>query len=392
MSGITVVSTHPDLEQSLVRRFSNKHIVRTVYSADWGSPVAAVQEICAADPDVVVFASDMEHEDAGLLIAELDRRHPTTGTVAILRTPDRDHVVELLRLGATDVVDLASDEETIESTVRRVLEIALQRRTHLTNDGGNPDRKVVVILSPKGGTGKTTTSTNLAVGLAKRAPNQTLLIDLDVQFGDCASALGANPEYSLSHAISSSALRHTALKVFLTMHSSSLALLPPPDNFAEAEDLETDGLKRVLGSLTDEFRYVVIDTAAGIDEFAMVAMEFATDLVFIATTDVPSIRAIQRQVEALDSLGLVGHRRHFVLNRSDARVGLSVSDVEATVGMSASVKVPTSRAFPVSTNQGIPLLATDSRESGARELQKLVDLIAPATEQRTGGWFRRKEN
>ena len=58
--------------------------------------------------------------------------------------------------------------------------------------GAETDRytgRVITIASPKGGVGKTTVSTNLALGLTAHAPQSTVLVDLDVQFGDCASAL-----------------------------------------------------------------------------------------------------------------------------------------------------------------------------------------------------------
>ena len=44
--------------------------------------------------------------------------------------------------------------------------------------------RIITILSPKGGAGKTSSATNLAVGLAKRYPREVVLVDLDLQFGD----------------------------------------------------------------------------------------------------------------------------------------------------------------------------------------------------------------
>src|SRR3712207_8111320 len=60
--------------------------------------------------------------------------------------------------------------------------------------------RVITVASPKGGVGKTTVSTNLALGLTEAAPQSTVLVDLDVQFGDVASALGLEPESTLPDA------------------------------------------------------------------------------------------------------------------------------------------------------------------------------------------------
>ena len=243
--------------------------------------------------------------------------------------------------------------------------------------GAAGTRRVIAVLSPKGGTGKTTLATNLAVGLATRARNQTLLIDLDLQFGDAASALGLEPEYSLANAVAVPFLEPSSLKVFLDLHESSLALLPPPDDFVQAESIDHDRLKNVVDALINEFPYVVIDTAAGIDEASLLALEFASDLLFVTTPDVPSIRAVKRQLDALDRLGLMGHRRHFLLNRSDARVGLSKADIEATIGMPIVLEIPSSRVVPVSTNQGVPLLAGEGRDAVTKAMQSMVDHFLP---------------
>ena len=63
-------------------------------------------------------------------------------------------------------------------------------------------RRVITVISPKGGTGKTTLADKrTAIGLASQVPKQVLLVDVDLQFGDCASALGLKPEHSLTEAI-----------------------------------------------------------------------------------------------------------------------------------------------------------------------------------------------
>ena len=53
------------------------------------------------------------------------------------------------------------------------------------------------MFSPKGGTGKTVIATNLAAALAKHEGRRTLLLDLDLQFGDAAIMLGIEPEKTI---------------------------------------------------------------------------------------------------------------------------------------------------------------------------------------------------
>ena len=58
--------------------------------------------------------------------------------------------------------------------------------------------KVIVVVSPKGGAGKTAVSSNLSVALAQRHPGRVVAVDLDVQFGDLGLALSLSPERTLA--------------------------------------------------------------------------------------------------------------------------------------------------------------------------------------------------
>lgn len=373
MSGVTIVSPDSDLETRLLSLYDKALAVRRVFSVDWRELRIAVQEICAANPSVVII-SGLEHDDSVLLVKELDRGRPELGVVVIAEaTPDE--VVELLRSGARDVLCAPTDAE-IGVSIDETLALASDRRASLSSRSGL-ERRVVVVVGPKGGAGKTTFATNLAYGVAVRHPGSALLVDLDLQFGDSASSLGLEPEHSIIDAAVLASTERSALKVFLTVHESSLALLAAPLKLAQADQVTGDEIKRVLASYIEEFPFVVIDTAAGIDDAALTALEFATDLVLVCTPEVPAVRAAKRLLDAFDSVGLTAPRRHFLANRSGSRVGLTNSELEETLGLSVRFEIPSTRSFPISSNEGIPLLQRDPRDRGSRAMQQAVDFFAP---------------
>ncbi|MDH3680475.1 MAG: AAA family ATPase [Acidimicrobiia bacterium] len=392
MSGITLVSANPSLESSLVELYGKSSAVRRVWSDQWRDPVETTMDVCAADPELLVIGSDMTSEAVRTLIPAVDRRFPGTTIVALVQTRDTDYAMDLLRLGARDVLDESTAAEEFRAEIDRVLEVAKIRRERTSHSDTALRRRVITVLSPKGGTGKTTLATNLGVGLARRMPNQVLLLDLDTQFGDCAPSLGLQPEHSLIQAMASPSHERSALKVFVTQHRSGLAVLAPPEDLAAADDIDADRLKPTIAALTEEYPFVVIDTAGGIDSACLAAMELSTDLLLVSTTDVPAIRALRRQLDALDQVGFVSQRRSFVLNRSNAKVGLSVADVEAAVGLETSFQIPSTRIIPVSTNEGVPVI---EKEGGnvARKLEDIVDYYAPRQDDSSRTFLRalRKE-
>ena len=251
-----------------------------------------------------------------------------------------------------------------------------------------PRTKVIVVVSPKGGSGKTAVASNLAVAIAQRSPGRVVAVDLDVQFGDLATALSLTPERTLAQLSRTSELDATTVKLHLTPHESGLFLLAGAHDPVDADSIGHAHVGTVLRLLAQDFDHVVVDTPAGLDERTLAAVEHATDLLLVSSLDVMSIRSLRQALDALDQMRLTAQRL-FVLNRSDAKVGLEPSDAEEAVGMRIACSLPSSREVPLSLNLGTPVVVREPRSAVARQLEQLSQLYAPheAVKARRG-WRR----
>ena len=290
---------------------------------------ATLHELGSVDPDVLVVGPEVAMLDALRLAEAVDDQRPDV-SVVLIAAPSAELFEQAVRVGVRDVVDPMSAPEVVRSALERAMETAGRRRTLLRSESARETKsKVITVVSPKGGAGKTAISSNLAVGLAAHAPNRVALVDVDLQFGDVANALRLTPERTLADfGRSSVALDATTVKAFLTAHPSGLFALCAPDSPAEADGVKPDTLATAIDLLAEMFPYVVIDTAAGLDEATFTAMEHSTDLVVVCATDVASARGLRKEIEAFDILGFTTQRRHFVLNRADARVGIGLNDIK----------------------------------------------------------------
>ena len=380
MSGITVLSGDANLEASIVDAYGRQTAVRRVWSQQWRDSAEVSMDSCAADPELLLVGPDLPVEVVRYVVADVDRRFRSTTVAVLFDNPDVNISMDLLRLGAREVLRSDLSPADLKAKLDPIVELAHERHSQSEGQQSERRRRVIAVVSPKGGTGKTTVATNLALGLAQRAPKQALLIDADLQFGDCASALGLKPEYSIAEAIEATNHERSGLKVFLTPHPTGLNLLAAPEDLAVADNINSDDLKHTVSALAEEFPLVVIDTGAGIDSAALVAMQMATDLLLVTTTDVPSILAVRRQLEALDKIGFTSQRRTLVLNRANAKVGLSLGDVQGSIGMEVEFQIPSSRLIPVSTNEGNPAIL---KESGnvARKFDEIAAYFAPSQDE-----------
>jgi len=98
--------------------------------------------------------------------------------------------------------------------------------------------------------------------------------------------------------------------------------------------------------------------------------------------DVPSVRHLAKVVDVLDRVGVTEARRHFVLNRADARVGLSIGDVAEASGIDVDLQIPADRHVPVALNTGRPLILDNPRSGVSRAVWKLVERIAGPADRR----------
>ncbi len=238
----------------------------------------------------------------------------------------------------------------------------------------DPNR-IITILSPKGGAGKTTVGTNLAVGLAARHPRQVVLVDLDLQFGDVANVLRLNPKVTISDIARQWPVDSANLKLGLTAHPSGLYTLCAPLNPAEADEVQAEHVTGVLHMLRQSFRYVVIDTDPGLSERVLSALDLSADVVMVCSPEMPSIRGLRKALDAMDQVGLTSANRHFLLNRADSKVGLEVADIERSIGSPVDVKVPSSIDMVRATNDGVPIMESRSSSGLVHAFEELVELI-----------------
>jgi pilus assembly protein CpaE len=236
--------------------------------------------------------------------------------------------------------------------------------------------KVIVVASPKGGSGKTAVSSNLAVALAARHPGRVVAVDLDVQFGDLGLTMSLTIQHTLAQLARTAQIDATTLKVFLTPSEHGLFVLAGANDPVDADSIRHEHVSLVLPLLAQNFEYVIVDTPAGLDERTLAAIECATDLLLVSSLDVPSIRSLRKALDAVDHLGIKAERK-LVLNRADSKVGLNPSDAEEAIGMKISCSIPSSREIPLSLNLGAPVVISQPKTAVAKQLQQLAQLYSP---------------
>ncbi|MDP1806617.1 MAG: AAA family ATPase, partial [Acidimicrobiales bacterium] len=199
-------------------RFWDDHIPRT-------QPETAVRQIAQSQPQVVVLGPGLAPPVTIALAEAFDLLHPEV-CVVIVAKPSTRLWERALRAGVREIITPGSEDDQIRDALTRAGSAAARRRatsSSIAQHEEAPRGRVITVMSPKGGAGKTTVATNLATRLALSAPGRVAIIDLDLQFGDVASALNLDPEHTLLDVVRGPAVQDSmVLKTFLTQHQTGL--------------------------------------------------------------------------------------------------------------------------------------------------------------------------
>jgi septum site-determining protein MinD len=232
--------------------------------------------------------------------------------------------------------------------------------------------KVVVVTSGKGGVGKTTTTANVATGLAMLG-HKTVAIDFDVGLRNLDIVLGVERRvvYDFVNVIRGEAKLHTAL--IKDKRIENLHVLAASQT-RDKDALDPEGVGRVLKELKKlDFEYIICDSPAGIEKGAQMAMYFADEAIVVANPEVSSVRDADRVIGLLASKtsraedGSKPIRSHLLLTRySPAQVKkgdmLSVDDVLELLGIPLLGVIPESKAVLLSSNKGTPAVLDETSD------------------------------
>lgn len=321
---------------------------------------------------LVVIGPDIDL-DSACELAERERiNRPELGVILLRHRLDVTALAQALRSGVREVVQ-ADDQPAIADAVRRSITLTQQLSGYGTNVGGR-DGKIITVFSAKGGVGKTTMSTNLAVYLASIG-TKTLLVDLDLMFGDVAISLQLQPHGSVRDVVAMSGhLDDQAVQSVVTRHEESgLDVIVAPPDPADADRVPSHVIVELLRVVRGQYDYVIVDTPPSFTEHVLAAIDVSDLIVLIATLDIPAVKNLRIAINTLDTLGTSKEARTIVLNRSDAKVGLRPDDVEAALKAPISANVPNSLTVPASVNRGVALVLDDPRNPVSVAIRELAD-------------------
>jgi pilus assembly protein CpaE len=337
-------------------------------------PEAAVRLADDDAENLVVIGRDTPLEQVLDFAQHMRKQRPAISVVLLRSNYDPKAIMAALDAGVQEVVP-ANDPAMVLDACRRAVFVPVPMQKSLMDDllpdsdmdTAEPPRpvepprplgKVITVFSPKGGSGKTTISTNLAVALSQLAP-PVCLIDLDLEFGDVAISLRMAPTRTLADAVKMEVEgdEDDALALLTTDYSEGLKCILAPIEPADANLISSDLVTDLLSLLRARYAFVVIDTPSQLSPNVLASLDASDHHVLVANPEVPALKNLRLTLDMFEVLHYPRERRSIIFNRSDPGVGLTAAEVEEALKARITAEVPASRDVPASINRGEPIVA-----------------------------------
>jgi pilus assembly protein CpaE len=345
--------------------------------------------------EVAIIGPSFAHEAGVAESSLLFDVQPSLPVVLVTEAMNTDVLRAALRAGIKDVIETpltipkVEDALGIVSQLQQVVDTKAARKAKIG--------KVVTIMSPKGGAGKTMTTTNVALSLAQWGdPGGVVILDADLQFGDICISLQVDPRHTIVDvARDIDKLDEPLLDSLLARHTSGMRVLSAPLEPSLADEISTQVVVKTIGMLKRMFEYIVIDTAPFLDEPVLSILERSDIVLLVVDMDLPSVKNAKLALDTLRLIKFPFEKIRLVLNRVNSKARLDIDEMERSLGLEVQAAVSSDKLVPRAVNEGEPVVSLYPRSRVARDLRSVARLVVdedfeePTEEEPKGRrWFR----
>jgi pilus assembly protein CpaE len=351
----------------------------------------AIQFTQETNPDVVLMDINMPDMDGIAATEAIRQKMPFVQVVVLSVQGDQNYMRRAMLAGARDFLTKPPIPDELVAAIRRAGKMAREERsktsqifvaapsrgTRTTMNGVIAQGKIIMIYSPKGGTGCTTLAVNLAVALCNEETH-VVLVDANLQFGDVAIFLNEQGKNSILDL----APRVDELdpdiveEVMIKNAASGVHILASPSRPEYGEKVSSDQFTKLLRYLRQLYVYVVVDTSSYLNDITLSVLDVADSVVLVTTQDIPSIKNDRLFLDLLLTLNIPIEKVALTMNKFDKRIAITPEKIGENLKKEVLAVIPLDeRTVIPSVNRGVPFMLDNKTQPAARGIYALAEAL-----------------
>ena len=339
-------------------------------------------------PDIVLMDINMPDMDGIAATEAISSQIPNTQVIMMSVQGETDYMRRAMLVGARDFLTKPVSSDSLTSTIRDVYRVHKNRRVMIGSESSDEPEatgQIVAVYSPKGGTGKSSIASNLAVALKLLPGNRKVcLVDANLLFGDIVVMFNINTDKTINDLTARiSDLDEELINDVMYTHTSQIKILVAPPNPQEGELVTADHIRTILNQLKRYYDYIVVDTQSSFQDQTMAVLDLADKIILLMVMDLPSIKNVRQFLEVAELLDYPDEKLMLVVNKADASYGLRVDQVAANLQHEVAAQIANARSDMIkSINNGVPLIIDQQSHRVARDIINLAYIITGKSVER----------
>lgn len=340
---------------------------------------------CPAQPELILaILTEMQNKSIFLvdlsnnkqekldLILKVSQQCPNCKVLALSDNPTVDLIIRIMRAGAKEFVPIPILKNEFFDSLNKII-------SQFEEPKKNNKCKIISVFSNKGGIGKTSLATNLALELSKITKESVALIDMNFQMGDITTFLDLKPSFNISYMLENiDKINETFLLSTLEKYkNSSLYILADPPYFKQADNIQPKQITKLFNTLKETFSYIIVDAEASFDGKNIAALDNSDLILLVTVANIPALRNTQRCLELFEKLGYDKNKTQIVVNRYMENDEIKEDDVEKVLSKSVYWKIPNNYfALMTAINKGVPVSSINANTNIAQSYRDLAQHIS----------------
>lgn len=345
---------------------------------DFSNIMTGYNGIIDSKPDIAFIDISINYEEALDIVEKISINHRSCIIFVSSMESNADLVIKSMRAGAREFITKPVQQQDFDIALKK------SKMLLVTEKKSNEASKIFTVFSNKGGIGKTTIATNLAVSLAKVTGQRVALVDLNLQLGDVTTFLDIRPTFDISYVVNN-INRIDEQFIISTLEKykdNNLYILADPPYLEQAEEITADQIVSVLKALKTVFPYVIIDTSSNFDSKTISCLDLSDNILLVSMINLPSIRNTQRCLDLFGRLDYNSDKIKLIVNRYVSTDEITVEDVEEALGHPVFWKIPNNYFTVMSAiNKGLPIYKVDDNSSICQNFIEMAQLLDNGSSQ-----------
>ncbi len=295
---------------------------------------------------------------------------PRTNIIAYADVADPSLLRRIAQLGVSDLLPQPFDAADITAAIENIpFEQPEEKSGH-----------VLTVFGAKGGIGKSTIATSMAVTIAQHPDTSVLIIDLDTRFGDIAIMMDVDARATISDmAHLAGKLTPETLTRSVVTHESGVQILAAPRHPSEWSTITASQIQSIVNVARQSYDYVILDTPGTFNDIVATAIETADRVIAVSSLELTSVKDTAHLLDLLEAEGYPKDRVLLTINDVNRVKAIRTPDVSQIVRHDVFWEIPYDEQIIRATQIGRPVVTARPEATASHELRAMTARITGLT-------------